>query len=384
MMPGSLKRGASTDREVSPPPAKRTATVKSTFFTPTSQKEPEKVQFQTVHDTLLVARYDVIPQSKIHPVKVAAFDFDDTLVTTKSGNTFSRGSDDWKWWHATVPRRLKQLHSEGYVLVIMSNQGAVKLHSNPKTLKSDMQSLQKFKGKVTAVLNTLDLPITMYAATGKDTFRKPRSGMWEQLMKDLKSVQPSDVDLEQCVFVGDAAGREGDKSARRKSDHSCSDRDLATNVGIPFHTPEEFFLDEAPQTFVRAFDPRTLLDAAINPQCDSVLSVKDGAEVVLFCGSPGSGKSTYYWRHLQPLGYERVNQDILKTRDKCLNWARQHLEDGRSVVVDNTNADTETRASWIKLARAHGVPIRLVQFTASSRLCEHNNTVRALNGDLVR
>lgn len=36
-------------------------------------------------------------------------------------------------------------------------------------------------------------------------------------------------------------------------------------------------------------------------------------DLVLLCGSPGAGKSTFYWRHLKPLGYERVNQDILKT-----------------------------------------------------------------------
>jgi bifunctional polynucleotide phosphatase/kinase len=36
-------------------------------------------------------------------------------------------------------------------------------------------------------------------------------------------------------------------------------------------------------------------------------------ELVIFCGSPGAGKSTFFWDVLQPLGYERVNQDILKT-----------------------------------------------------------------------
>lgn len=34
-------------------------------------------------------------------------------------------------------------------------------------------------------------------------------------------------------------------------------------------------------------------------------------DLVIFCGSPGAGKSTFYWKHLQPLGYERVNQDKL-------------------------------------------------------------------------
>jgi len=86
---------------------------------------------------------------------------------------------------------------------------------------------------------------------------------------------------------------------------------------------------------------------------------------------------------MQLLGYERVNQDILKTRDKCLKVATQHIEDKRAVVVDNTNADVETRAAWIALAMRMGAPIRLVHFTAPAKLCEHNDTVRALTGSLV-
>jgi bifunctional polynucleotide phosphatase/kinase len=44
-----------------------------------------------------------------------------------------------------------------------------------------------------------------------------------------------------------------------------------------------------------------------------VFSKTHAQEIVLFCGSPGAGKSTFYWKHLEPLGYERVNQDLLKT-----------------------------------------------------------------------
>lgn len=58
-----------------------------------------------------------------------------------------------------------------------------------------------------------------------------------------------------------------------------------------------------------------------------------GQELVLLCGSPGSGKSTFYWTHLKPLGYERVNQDILKTRERCIARARELLAQGRSVAV---------------------------------------------------
>lgn len=58
----------------------------------------------------------------------------------------------------------------------------------------------------------------------------------------------------------------------------------------------------------------------------------------------------------------------------------QLLEDKTSVVIDNTNADSETRKVWVALAAKYGVPCRLVHFTAPPKLCEHNDTVRALSG----
>lgn len=36
-------------------------------------------------------------------------------------------------------------------------------------------------------------------------------------------------------------------------------RDFATNLGIRFYTPEEYFLHEDARPFVRAFDPATFL-----------------------------------------------------------------------------------------------------------------------------
>ena len=48
-------------------------------------------------------------------------------------------------------------------------------------------------------------------------------------------------------------------------------------------------------------------------------------------------------------------------------------------ATDNTNADPETRAVWIALGQKHQVPIRCVHFTTPAKLCEHNDTVRALS-----
>lgn len=51
------------------------------------------------------------------------------------------------------------------------------------------------------------------------------------------------------------------------------------------------------------------------------------------------------------------------------------------MITDNTNADLDTRAVWVQLAHKFDVPIRCVHFNTPAKVCEHNDTVRALAGD---
>ncbi|CAO2658788.1 Nn.00g065110.m01.CDS01 [Neocucurbitaria sp. VM-36] len=383
------KRPSENSKDVSPPPSKRrqqsttTSKAVASFFTPISKKEPEKMTWRIVKESLLVGRYGASTATSSITSgrrKVAAFDFDSTLITSASGKTFGRDATDWKWWHGSVPGRIKELHEEGYLIAIVSNQGGISLKPDPKTVKSDQKRLADFKGKVSAVLNQLDLPMSVYAATARDQYRKPRTGMWQELVDDYDLDSPDAVDLAKSFFVGDAGGRDAVVGGAGK-DHSCVDRDFAANIGLPFHTPEEFFLHEAPRTFVRSFDPLSYIQEQTENPTSAILKFKkpDTADIVLFCGSPGAGKSSFYWTHLQPLGYGRVNQDILKTRERCVKAATALIEEGTPVVVDNTNADPETRAVWVKLAQKLNISIRCILFTASAKLCEHNDTVRALN-----
>jgi len=103
-------------------------------------------------------------------------------------------------------------------------------------------------------------------------------------------------------------------------------RDLATNIGIKFQTPEEFFLLEDTEPYQHAFEPAAFLrtqediNDATEPVVKTTFKKRYPQELVIFCGSPGSGKSTFYWTVLQPQNYERVNQDILKS--VCFNHAR--------------------------------------------------------------
>jgi len=109
-----------------------------------------------------------------------------------------------------------------YAVVIFTNQGSVSLKSNPKTAKSDQRSLATFKAKVTAVFSNFDFPVTLLAATARDRYRKPRNGMWAELLEDLDLDEGEGPDLTSSFFVGDAGGRPARTNG--KADHSCSDR----------------------------------------------------------------------------------------------------------------------------------------------------------------
>lgn len=68
----------------------------------------------------------------------------------------------------------------------------------------------------------------VYAATEKDIYRKPRPGIWKELLDDF-GLDASDIDFEASVFVGDAAGRVAE--GKLQKDFSCSDRyDLHSSI----------------------------------------------------------------------------------------------------------------------------------------------------------
>lgn len=107
-------------------------------------------------------------------------------------------------------------------MAVVSNQGGISLKPDPKTIKSDQKRLADFKTKVSSVMAQLDIPLSLYAATAKDGYRKPRTGMWQELLEDY-DLDADSIDLEKSFFVGDAGGR-GAIARGAPSDHSCADR----------------------------------------------------------------------------------------------------------------------------------------------------------------
>lgn len=70
------------------------------------------------------------------PIKIAGFDLDQTLITTRSGKTFSKNSEDWKWLyidhidHVNVinitKAKLQSFVDDEYQIIIITNQAGIK------------------------------------------------------------------------------------------------------------------------------------------------------------------------------------------------------------------------------------------------------------------
>lgn len=287
--------------------------------------------------------------------KVAAFDLDGTLIKWEKGGV-------WSWWRTIVPKALKKAYEEGFGIVIVTNQAGLK---NRAQREEWQKNLEKILGPVS------DLPFHVYAATARDQYRKPMIGIWHA----IEQAYGVPIDKTQSYYVGDAAGR--------ASDFAGTDRKWAENVRIPFYTPEEYFLKAKPIKYaLTGFHPSSLPSSPakfLPSNTPLTPPPTNQPEIVLFVGYPCVGKTTTFKRHFQPHGYVHVNQDTLKSRDRCIKAVGVALDEGKSCVVDNTNRNAQTRAYYVDLAKSRGVPIRCFHFTASRELATHNNLYRAYN-----
>ncbi|KAJ7750282.1 polynucleotide kinase 3 phosphatase-domain-containing protein [Mycena metata] len=299
-------------------------------------------------------------------VKVAAFDLDGTVI---SSLPFSAPALQWHWWNASVPAKLKKAASEGYAIVMFSNQGGLRAAPRQKD----------WKKKIALIAAAVpDLPFMLFAATAKDNYRKPMIGMWQELER-LYEAGGVKIDKASSFFVGDAAGRNYPSSTKSK-DFASTDRKFALNVDVPFYTPEEYFLGKAPEPnfTLKGFHVSSLPSLPLyTPSSSPLIPSPPVQELVLFVGYPCLGKTTFFRQYFEPAGYIHINQDTLKTRIKCVKAVQDALVAGKKCVVDNTNRDASTRRYYIDVATKLKVPVRCMLFTGSLELAFHNNLYRA-------
>ncbi|SCV72469.1 BQ2448_4006 [Microbotryum intermedium] len=185
-------------------------------------------QVPCLYATYLPFKTAVFPRS----TKVAAYDIDGCLIKTH-GSKFPTSETDWQYWHPSVPDQLREMHLQGFSVVLFSNQ-------NYKGKRLDW-----FKTKMTTIVASKlkDIPMRVFAATEKDHHRKGVGiGMWQRFLKEAE-LRHDEIDWQDSFFVGDAAGRSA--APGRPKDHSDVDLVFAKSVGLHFVTPEQHFLGQA-------------------------------------------------------------------------------------------------------------------------------------------
>lgn len=285
--------------------------------------------------------------------KIAAFDYDSTLVIPKSKSSFAKNPDDWMWLRPNVVNILQKYYDDNFAIVIFTNQS--------KTFKAE---------QIRHVLDSTNIPYMAYIIFDK-TLKKPNPYSFN-MFSPPTSTGMTRFDPVSSFYCGDALGR--------SCDFAASDKDFAINSGLRFVSPETIF----------PFAPR--INLPLTPQL--------AQEIIVMVGYPGSGKSTYAkqitspngatvgslrildvmrdrcaWRHSQ-IGqpttngrtvsrYELMNGDELKTGVKIIKAATIALDLGLSVVVDATNSTKKKRALYIELARRYNSKIRVIHANTS-------------------
>ncbi|CAH0023216.1 unnamed protein product [Clonostachys rhizophaga] len=157
---------------------------------------------------------------------------------SKSGTLHGKDETDWRWWHESIPEKLRALDFDGYTIIIASNQGRL---------------------------------------TEQDGRRV--------------------IDKQRSLIIGDSAGRE--------SDFSDSDVHWAMNAGVPFYTPEVYFLGKAPEPLGHKFNPEWHLNGNPEKPNDADMAQFSLESIVVLVGLPGAGKTTFYDRFLRTRGFAR-------------------------------------------------------------------------------
>ena len=336
------------------------------------KKEEEKIdifKWQTLENTVIFKAFNnFLPGKK----KLLSFDLDDTLITFgKSGKSKSPNKTKDTPYKFTfdlnkVKSKLDEYQKNDFIFAIFSNQNGI---TQGHIKESD------FKDKIDKIFSQeLKYPIITFFAKEKDFYRKPCVGMFDLFTKKFNDNAP--LDLSECIYVGDAAGRKK-SSTYKRNDFSNSDYKFALNCGLKFFTPEEFFLGEK-STYPTINNTLHDLDKNNNDHIKYDVS-PNHKEAMIFIGSPGSGKSNFCENNLTPKGYIRINQDTLKTRQKVIKCLEENLKAGNKVVIDSTNPEKNGRKEYIKICKNYGYYVRAFNFLVSKDLAMHLNNLRTIN-----
>jgi bifunctional polynucleotide phosphatase/kinase len=285
--------------------------------------------------------------------KIASFDLDGTITVTKSKKRFPISADDWEFFSTDVPAKMKELLKQGFCIIIISNQGGLKSQDKKIEWVSKLNNIQK----------TLNIELMVFCSVKNNQYRKPLPCFFTDFFP-RSIIEKINKD---SFYCGDACGRKGD--------HSDTDYKFAKNCKITFKTPEMLFYNDKidlPQIKY----PNVVKACNINNEFEFETSIKP--EMIIMVGYPASGKSSISRILNQTYSYEIISQDSLKTKSKCIKYATELIKNKKSLVIDNTNPDKQTRKDWIDLATSYNYTVRLILLDVTKEIAQHNNIYRYL------
>jgi len=262
--------------------------------------------------------------------KMAAFDYDWTMVSPKDMKTFPTSIDDWQWLYPSVPEKIRSFHNDGYMIVIFTNQS--------KEWKHDQVQL---------VAKTLNIPVFIVIAAEKSEY-KPNPILFTSLV----GYDEKTIDKDASFFVGDALGR--------KEDFADTDKLFAEAIGIRWISPESMFGGE-PASF----------------KVNIAFPLSEDPEIIIMVGYPGSGKSTIVRKICEDNSkYVHIESDVLKTSAKMIKKAFAHVADKKSIIFDATNSSIKRRKEYIDFAKKHGYNVTCVHVKTSKEESYKRNKTR--------
>ena len=262
----------------------------------------------------------------VHRDKMAAFDYDWTLVSPKGGKTFPSNIDDWEWLYPTIPEKIKNYYEDGFMIVIFTNQSKDWKHEQIKL-----------------VATSLGIPVFIVVATSKCDY-KPNPKLFNLFIGNNK------INKEKSFFIGDAIGR--------TSDFSDSDKVFAENIGIPCYCPEQVF--------------------HVKTEIINIPSIplSDEQQIIIMMGYPGSGKSTIAKNICKNNSFICIEGDIYKTSTKMIKASLEHISQNKSVVFDATNSSLKKRKEYVELGKKYNYKVVCIHVSTSLEIAYKQNKLR--------
>ena len=306
----------------------------------------------------------------IYKSKIASFDIDGTIITTKSNKKFPVNKNDWKFlYDITILEKLKELHNNDYCIIFISNQGGLKTDIQ---INDWIEKMQNILVEIEKYEN-ISIPISIYAATTDYLYRKPLPKLWNNILDNLKY---NNISIDKFSFYcGDAAGR--------KNDHNDTDYKFALNCNLEFKIPEMLFLNQEIDKNNKlkitypdlSFIPLNQ-EFNINHLFIPISENKNIKELILMVGFPGSGKTYFANKIIESFEYIYISQDILKTKAKCIKEFKNNLQLNKNIVIDNLNYTKAIRQEYISIAKEYNYDIRCIVLNTSKEISKHNMMCR--------